>query len=371
MVALTPEGVLYGNPPRSAHAPARDDFLAWMRATESLAGSGSLTSFNETLAVLQARPAVADGKFALVISDAEEAGVYERVAGDWQKVAGLPAIFTESLAAVRAEAARDLAQTYAAAANASRQEAAEIVGFDPTLYLLKAGGSIDYLNVGQGAAAAARIEVGIGRTAEGPACVDLIGDMIYTDYGLRLIRSSGQNAESQLLHRGAGILRLQSQDGGDVRISVGAAQFAFSLSRMTVGTDLDVSGRILADRAEGAWLATQAEGQAGTSNDQVMTPLRTKQAIDALSFGATHTWSDMAGSRTAGTVYQNTTNRPIGVAVSLIDAFAASLQVSSNGVDFISLSSGHTGLDLPSFAVVPPGGYYRVTVGFFTWTELS
>ena len=68
MVALTPEGVLYGNPPRSAHAPERDDFLAWMRATESLAGSGSLTSFNETLAVLQARPAVADGKFALASS---------------------------------------------------------------------------------------------------------------------------------------------------------------------------------------------------------------------------------------------------------------------------------------------------------------
>ncbi|WHQ82297.1 hypothetical protein [Tritonibacter mobilis] len=131
------EGVLYGNPPRSAHAPERDDFLAWMRATESLAGSGSLTSFNETLTMLQARPAVAEGKFALVISDAEEAGVYERAAGDWQKVAGLPAIFTESLAAVRAEAARDLAQTYAAAANASRQEAAEIVGFDPTLSLSK------------------------------------------------------------------------------------------------------------------------------------------------------------------------------------------------------------------------------------------
>ncbi len=56
---------------------------------ESVEGSGGLTSIIETFAVLQARPAVADGKFALVISDAEEAGVYKQARGVWQKVAGV------------------------------------------------------------------------------------------------------------------------------------------------------------------------------------------------------------------------------------------------------------------------------------------
>lgn len=117
--------------------------------------------------------------------------------------------------------------------------------------------------------------------------------------------------------------------------------------------------------------ADQPTAEAGTDNTKYMTALSTKQEIDALSFGATHTWSDVSGSRTAGTVYQNPTNRPIGVAVSVSDSFTSHLEVSNNGVDFIALMSGHTGLDLPAFGVVPPGGYYRVTVGFFTWAELS
>lgn len=312
MVALTPEGVLYGNPPRSAHAPERDDFLAWMQATESLAGSGSLTSFNETLAVLQARPAVADGKFALVISDAEEAGVYERIAGDWQKVAGLPAIFTESLAAVRAEAARDLAQAYAAAANASRQEAAEIVGFDPTRYLLKAGGTLtgdlflDYSSIvhGQvkGRLTNADAAVGIGSGSVGFTINDGQGNANITFNHLFGTPDSDSPTQSA-----ARIVADTDSDTANLKFMLANATtkgqniaavnvLNLTLSSIRLFRDTVVEGALSADIAAGNWVSTKMEAEAGTNNNQVMTPLRTVQSIAANQ--AVRAWVNFDGTGT-------------------------------------------------------------------------
>jgi len=44
-------------------------------------------------------------------------------------------------------------------------------------------------------------------------------------------------------------------------------------------------GVACADSVAGNWVATQAEAEAGTNNDQVMTPLRVSQAIAALATG--------------------------------------------------------------------------------------
>lgn len=82
----------------------------------------------------------------------------------------------------------------------------------------------------------------------------------------------------------------------------------------TPANTLQVSGSISAVSASGAWLATQAEAEAGTDNTHIMTPLRVKQAIAANSAGggiAVKTMSERnAMSPTAGTVIYNTyTNR--------------------------------------------------------------
>lgn len=56
----------------------------------------------------------------------------------------------------------------------------------------------------------------------------------------------------------------------------------------SVSGDVSVTGAVSATTSisaaslAGDWIATQAEAEAGTNNDQVMTPLRTKQAIAAL-----------------------------------------------------------------------------------------
>jgi hypothetical protein len=65
----------------------------------------------------------------------------------------------------------------------------------------------------------ATIELGTGRTGNGYAFLDLIGDATYTDFGFRIHRgNSGANTTSDIKHRGTGILNITAQDAGSVAI---------------------------------------------------------------------------------------------------------------------------------------------------------
>jgi hypothetical protein len=69
------------------------------------------------------------------------------------------------------------------------------------------------LEIGYGSAGEYRIEVGEGRTGNGYAYIDLVGDTTYSDYGLRIIRNnSGANTSSQFVHRGTGTLNFKNWD---------------------------------------------------------------------------------------------------------------------------------------------------------------
>ena len=63
---------------------------------------------------------------------------------------------------------------------------------------------------------------------------------------------------------------------------------AIQISGTTVidnSRNLTNGGVACAESVAGNWVATQAEAEAGTNNDQVMTPLRVSQAISALAGG--------------------------------------------------------------------------------------
>jgi hypothetical protein len=63
------------------------------------------------------------------------------------------------------------------------------------------------------------MEIGSGRTGSGYAYIDLLGDSAYTDYGLRIIRNNGgQNTDSNIAHRGTGVMAIFAQDAGSVRL---------------------------------------------------------------------------------------------------------------------------------------------------------
>jgi hypothetical protein len=53
-----------------------------------------------------------------------------------------------------------------------------------------------------------RVELGSGRTGDGIAYIDLLGDTTYTDYGTRILRNATANGTTDLRHRGTGGLIL-------------------------------------------------------------------------------------------------------------------------------------------------------------------
>lgn len=105
-----------------------------------------------------------------------------------------------------------------------------------------------------------------------------------------------------------------------------------------------------------------------------------KQYVDGMALGVGQAWQDVSGSRAKGTIYRNTTGRPIFVAIDGSRSASSprmTAQVSPNGstgwvsINF-SYGSGGTGSWGSAFFIVPNGHYYRA-VGDgaeFTWAEL-
>ena len=80
------------------------------------------------------------------------------------------------------------------------------------------------------------VQVGWGRTTNGYAFIDLIGDDFYDDYGFRIIRNnSGQNTDTDILHRGLGDLDLKTIDAGDIGFHTTSVQRMIVKSSGNVG----------------------------------------------------------------------------------------------------------------------------------------
>ena len=82
----------------------------------------------------------------------------------------------------------------------------------------------DYFQ-GYGSASAYRMEIGTGRTGNGAAYIDLVGDETNSDFGLRLIRNSGgANTSSSLAHRGTGELNIYNYDAAPIIFVISSAE---------------------------------------------------------------------------------------------------------------------------------------------------
>ena len=66
-----------------------------------------------------------------------------------------------------------------------------------------------------GASNSYSVEVGQSRSTEGVAYLDLTGEVAPDDYGLRMIRYGGLNAESKIAHTGTANLTINAENGGD------------------------------------------------------------------------------------------------------------------------------------------------------------
>lgn len=132
---------------------------------------------------------------------------------------------------------------------------------------------------------------------------------------------------------------------------------------------VDTSGTqtgLLGDQASSEWTT-------GTSTtESLVSPAKVKAAIDEFapnSVGVSQTWQDMSGSRTAGTAYQNDTGQAIHVAVQL-GTGTTYLQVSSDGVTYLSIANGNASVTAPASAIIPDDHYYKVVGSYTRWHEL-
>jgi len=100
------------------------------------------------------------------------------------------------------------------------------------------------------------------------------------------------------------------------------------------------------------------------------------------SFNSEQAWQDLSGSRSFGTSYQNTSGKPIMVAISITTAGldgGAVVEASSNGQDWVNLSGSLSGDNGKKFSfIVPVDGHYRIMrnndpeeeVSIGRWAEL-
>jgi hypothetical protein len=123
----------------------------------------------------------------------------------------------------------------------------------------------------------------------------------------------------------------------------------------------------------------EATWETGTdTTESLVSPAKVKAAIDEYAIGIGQTWQDVSGSRSTGTSYQNTTGKPIQVAVSARTSGVQYFQVSSNNSTWINVAYFPKGAgdDTQSNAqvIVPNNYYYRIpsaNVGSIDfWAEL-
>jgi len=112
--------------------------------------------------------------------------------------------------------------------------------------------------------------------------------------------------------------------------------------------------------------------------ESLVSPAKVKAAIVANApepIGVGQTWQNMAGSRSVGTSYQNTTGRPIMVSICTNAVNRANFQVSTDNSTWVTVGSlagyGNIGDEKSSQIIVPDNHYYRATGGSLSiWAEL-
>jgi len=119
---------------------------------------------------------------------------------------------------------------------------------------------------------------------------------------------------------------------------------------------------------------TQAEDDTdttyGTVNGEILAGAVAANASSGV--GAGQTWQDVLSSRSASTSYQNTTGKPIMVAISYIGSADPAIRVSSDNSTWVGLVKSSGSVNMGDQFIVPDNWYYRCdtnsTINY--WAEL-
>lgn len=88
--------------------------------------------------------------------------------------------------------------------------------------------------------------------------------------------------------------------------------------------------------------------------------------------GVGQTWVDVTASRVAGVTYTNTTGKPITITIYLLTESGQPVQISSDGITWITSGYSSSGAGVTITVIVPNGWKYRKQAGLNPayWSEL-
>ena len=112
------------------------------------------------------------------------------------------------------------------------------------------------------------------------------------------------------------------------------------------------------------------------TTESLISPAQLIAAVKSVSIGWSQTWQDVSSSRSTNTAYQNTTGKPIMIAVAWGLSTYAEIQISSDGTTYVVCSSTNWSSDNHDVAsfIVPDDHYYKLagtgTITINRWVEL-
>ena len=126
---------------------------------------------------------------------------------------------------------------------------------------------------------------------------------------------------------------------------------------------------LLGGQLQSAWNAGTGTTESLVSPAQIADAISTYFTANSIGYG--QTWQSVGGSRSASTSYQNTTSRPIQVAITA--STQGQVQVSTNSSTWVTIQNamGIFGQSRNTIAfIVPVNHYYKITSNFEHWAEL-
>lgn len=146
---------------------------------------------------------------------------------------------------------------------------------------------------------------------------------------------------------------------------------------VAAGDDSRITGAAqktdLASNASGKGAATigiedSAGNYTGTTVETVLAEIATNLADHGIGVG--QTWQDVKSSRTAGTVYQNTTGKPIQLRITFNNGAGDFLYVGPTSSPATEVGRSVASAFNQCYPIIPNNHYYKVTGSIITWEEL-
>lgn len=174
---------------------------------------------------------------------------------------------------------------------------------------------------------------------------------------------------------GAGVKNIKKYDSTNALADIAVNDWiAGHMMKLTYdGTQFIAHGPFIADAlTQGIVFFLDEDDLVSDRADAVSSQQAIKAYVDAHDVGVGQTWQDVSGSRAHSTSYQNTTGKPIMVAITGSNTTARTFEASTDNATWITVGSiAGSGYD-STFAVIPDDHYYRINgvTTFQYWAEL-